>query len=46
MVGLPGACTARLPRLPRDWVPVVLSGRIILLDPGQRIVDMFWLDGD
>jgi hypothetical protein len=43
---LPGICTARLPRLPRDWARVVLSGRIILLDPAQRIVDMFWLDRD
>jgi hypothetical protein len=43
---LPGVCTARLPRLPRDWARVVLSGRIILLDPGQRIVDMFLLDGE
>jgi hypothetical protein len=43
---LPGSCAARLPRLPRDWARVVLSGRIILLDPGQRIVDLFWLGGD
>jgi hypothetical protein len=43
---LPGVCTARLPRLPRAWVRVVLSGRIILLDPMQRIVDLFWLDSD
>jgi hypothetical protein len=43
---LPGVCTSRLPRLPRDWARVVLSGRIILLDPVQRIVDMFWLDRD
>ena len=43
---LPGACVARLPRLPRDWSRVVLSGRIILLDPGQRIVDLFWLGRD
>lgn len=43
---LPGSCTARLPRLPRDWARVVLSGRIILLDPRQRIVDLFWLDRD
>jgi hypothetical protein len=43
---LPGVCTARLPRLPRDWARVVLSGRIILLDPSQRIVDMFLIDGD
>jgi hypothetical protein len=43
---LPGVCTARLPRLPRDWARVVLSGRIILLDPMQRIVDLFWLGSD
>ena len=43
---LPGSCAARLPRLPRDWSRVVLSGRIILLDPGQRIVDLFWLGRD
>ena len=43
---LPGVCTARLPRLPRDWARVVLSGRIILLDPSQRIVDMFLMDAD
>src|SRR5216684_2119831 len=43
---LPGICTARLPRLRRDWVRVVLGGRIILLDPTQHIVDLFWLDSD
>jgi len=43
---LPGSCAARLPRLPRDWARVVLSGRIILLDPQQRIVDSLWLDRD
>jgi len=43
---LPGVCTARLPRLPQDWVRVVLGGRIILLNPTQRIVDLFWLDTD
>jgi outer membrane lipoprotein SlyB len=43
---LPGSCVARLPRLPRDWARVVLSGRIILLDPQQRIVELFWLDRD
>src|SRR5713101_6361403 len=43
---LPGVCTARLPRLPRDWVRVELGGRIILLNPTQRIVDLFWLDTD
>jgi hypothetical protein len=43
---LPGSCVARLPRLPRDWSRVVLSGRIILLDPRQTIVDLFWLSRD
>jgi hypothetical protein len=43
---LPGVCTARLPRLPRDWARVVLSGRIILLDPSNRIVDFFWMEAD
>src|SRR6266852_3384127 len=43
---LPGVCTARLPRLRQDWVRVVLGGRIILLDPTQRIVDLFWLNSD
>jgi hypothetical protein len=43
---LPDFCTARLPRLPHDWVRVVLGGRIILLDPAQRIVDLFWLNSD
>lgn len=43
---LPSVCTARLPRLPRAWARVVLSGRIILLDPRQRIVDLFWLQAE
>jgi hypothetical protein len=43
---LPGSCEARLPRLPRDWARVALSGRIILLDPQQRIVDLFWVGRD
>jgi hypothetical protein len=42
---VPAACTARLPRLPHDWSRAVLGGRILLLDPRQRVVDMFWLDG-
>src|SRR5712692_10590035 len=32
--------------LPPDWARVVLSGRIILLDSRQRIVDLFWLQRD
>jgi outer membrane lipoprotein SlyB len=43
---LPGSCVARLPRLPPYWARVALSGRIILLDPQQRIVDLFWLERD
>ena len=43
---LPDQCQTRLPRLPRDWARVVLSGRIILLDSRQRIVDFFWLQTD
>jgi hypothetical protein len=43
---LPDVCEARLPRLPRYWSRVVLSGRIILLDPRQRVVDIFWLEGN
>ncbi len=40
---LPAACDARLPRLPANWGRVVLSGRVLLLDPGYRIVDVFEL---
>jgi hypothetical protein len=43
---LPDQCAARLPRLPRDWSRVMLGGRILLLDPNMRIVDLFWLRGD
>ena len=43
---LPGVCEEHLPRLPRYWSRVMLGGRIMLLDPDQRIVDMFWLEGD
>ncbi len=43
---LPDQCVARLPQLPRDWSRVALSGRILLLDPNDRIVDIFWLQGD
>ncbi len=43
---LPDQCVARLPQLPRDWSRVALSGRIMLLDPNYRIVDIFWLQGD
>ena len=43
---LPDACISRLPRLPADWARVILGHRIILLDPRQRIADLFSLDGD
>src|SRR5689334_9554269 len=41
---LPGACTARLPRLPSSWVRVALGRRILLLDVNYRIADLFDLD--
>ena len=43
---LPDQCSQRLPRLPGGWVRVSLGARIMLLDPGDRIVDMFWIGGD
>jgi outer membrane lipoprotein SlyB len=43
---LPDSCAARLPRLPNNWAIVVLSGRIIMLNARQRIVDLFWLERD
>jgi hypothetical protein len=43
---LPDRCEARLPQLPRDWSRVVLSGRIMLLGPGYRIVDILWVGSD
>lgn len=38
---LPDQCEERLPRLPDGWFRVTLGARILLLDPGNRIVDMF-----
>ena len=43
---LPEVCNSRLARLPADWSRVVLSGRVLLLDPGSRIADLFWLDAE
>jgi hypothetical protein len=43
---LPYQCTKGLPRLPRNWSRVVLSGRVILLDSRQTIVDLFWVARD
>ncbi|HEV2115862.1 MAG TPA: hypothetical protein VGR48_07545 [Terriglobales bacterium] len=43
---LPDQCEERLPRLPGGWVRVSLGARIMLLDPDQRIVDIFWVRGD
>jgi hypothetical protein len=40
---LPQACEVQLPRLPAGWVRVILSGRIILLDKTQRILDILEL---
>jgi hypothetical protein len=41
---MPEACSSRLPRLPVDWARVILGRRVVLLDPAQRIVDLFNLD--
>lgn len=43
---LPEVCEIRLARLPQDWARVALSGRIILLDPNKRIMDLFFLEAD
>lgn len=43
---LPGSCVRQLPPIPSGWMRVVLSGRILLLDGGYRIMDMFYLHGD
>jgi hypothetical protein len=40
---LPQSCERRLPRVPSGWSRVVLSGRIMLLDGGYRIMDIFAL---
>ena len=40
---LPQFCSARLPRLPENWVRVSLGARVLLLDPSERIVDLFWV---
>ena len=41
---LPMACEEKLPRLPSDFERVVYSGRVLLLDRGNRIFDLFYLD--
>ncbi len=41
---LPEFCSARLPRLPENWVRVSLGARILLLDPRERVVDLFSLE--
>jgi len=41
---MPDVCTARLPRLPVDWVRVILGRRVLMLDAQQRIADLFYLD--
>jgi hypothetical protein len=43
---LPDACSGRLPRLPVDWSRVVVGNRVLLLDPGSRIADLFSLDDE
>jgi hypothetical protein len=41
---LPEYCTANLSWLPQYWVRVSLGRRVLLLDPDQHIVDLFWLE--
>ena len=41
---LPSGCTARLPRLPRDVVRIILGDRVILLDRNNRILDIFFFE--
>lgn len=43
---MPEVCTARLPRLPVEWVRVILGRRVLMLDPQQRIADLFYLDSN
>jgi outer membrane lipoprotein SlyB len=43
---LPQSCERRLPPVPSGWFRVVLSGRVMLLDGGYRIMDIFALRGD
>lgn len=43
---LPESCERRLPHVPNGWFRVALSGRILLLDGGYRIIDMFAVYGD
>ncbi len=38
---LPSACTRQLSPVPSKWARVMLSGRVMVLDPGARIVDVF-----
>jgi hypothetical protein len=41
---LPLACVERLSKLPNDLDRVVYSGRVLLLDGENRILDLFYLD--
>ena len=41
---LPLACEEKLARLPSNLERVVYSGRVLLLDRGHRIFDLFYLD--
>ena len=43
---LPEQCEQQLPPLPGGWMRVYIGGRILLLDPGSRIVDLFFLERD
>jgi hypothetical protein len=41
---LPGVCQSQLSPLPSGWMRVVLSGRVLLLDRGNRILDILALN--
>ncbi len=38
---LPSSCSQQLSPVPRKWARVVVSGRVLLLDPSARIADVF-----
>lgn len=41
---LPGVCQSQLSPLPSGWIRVVLGGRVLLLDRGNRILDILSLN--
>lgn len=41
---LPDLCNSRLVNLPVNWTRVIVGRDVLLLDPSQKIADMFSLD--